>query len=86
MLDEGTIDEAAEALAEKKRAAFEILSDAMAEAEAEGIDYEIVTQATLFALFTELVGTYGEAAVAEFARRLPQRIEDGEFTLDRRLQ
>ena len=86
MLDEGTIDEAAEAIADKKRAAFEIVSDAMADAEAEGIEYEIVTQAALFAIFTDLVGTYGESAVADLARLLPDRIMGGEFTLTRRLQ
>ena len=86
MLDEGTIGEAAEAIADKKRAAFEIVSDAMADAEAEGIEYEIVTQAALFAIFTDLVGTYGESAVADLARLLPDRIMGGEFTLTRRLQ
>jgi hypothetical protein len=80
------MDESAEIIAEKKRAAFDIVTDAMAEAEAEGIEYEIVTQAALFAVFTELVSSYGETAVADLAKRLPDRIMGGEYTILRKLQ
>ncbi|MBX4378165.1 hypothetical protein K4H02_24215, partial [Mycobacterium tuberculosis] len=73
-------------LSELKRAAFEIVTDAMDEAEAEGIEREIVAQATLFAALTDLVGRFGEAAVAEFTRGLVDRVERGEFTLSRPLQ
>lgn len=86
MLDERSVDEFDPTIDDKKRAAYEILTDAMAEAEAEGIEYEIVTQAAIFAVFSELVATYGEAAVAELARKLPDRITGGEYTLDRILQ
>jgi len=86
MLDETLHSELDRTVAEQKRAAYEMITDAMAEAEAEGIEREIVTQAALFAVFTDLVGLYGEAAVAKLAERLPQRLIAGEFTLDRRLQ
>lgn len=86
MLDERLEDDFDSTIADKKRAAFDIVSDAMAEAEAEGIEYEIVTQAALFAVMTELVGNYGEQAVADLARRLPDRILNGEYTLVRPLQ
>lgn len=86
MLDETQLLEVDWTVADKKRAAYERISDAMLDAEAEGIEYEIVTQAALFALFTDLVSTYGEAAVAALAERLPQRLLAGEFTIDRRLQ
>lgn len=87
MLDETTAsDELDWSVADKKRAAFEIVSDAMADAEVEGIEHEIVVQAALFAVFTDLVTCYGEDAVAELAEKLPNRLRNGEFTLDRSLQ
>ena len=86
MLDETLLLELDHTVADKKRAAYEMIVDAMADAEAEGIERAIVTQAALFALFTDLVSTYGETAVAELAERLPQRLLAGEFTIDRRLQ
>lgn len=73
-------------VADKKRAAFEIVTDAMADAEVEGIEREIVVQAALFAVFTDLVTCYGEEAVAVLAEKLPARLRGGEFTLDRSLQ
>jgi hypothetical protein len=86
MLDENVIYDGDATIADKKRAAYEMVTDAMAEAEAEGIEYEIVTQAALFAVLTDLVSTYGEVAVAGLAEGLPQRLIAGEFTIDRRLQ
>ena len=73
-------------IAEKKRAAYEMVSDAMAEAEADGIERDIVTQAALFAVLTDLVSVWGEIAVADFTERLTDRVLGGEFTIDRRLQ
>jgi hypothetical protein len=86
MLDETVTSDVESTIAEKKRAAYEMVSDAMAEAEAEGIERDIVTQAALFAVLTDLVTTYGEVAVANFTERLTDRVIEGEFTIDRRLQ
>lgn len=86
MLDETHAEITPQGLSELKRAAFEIVTDAMDEAEAEGIEREIVTQATLFAALTDLVTRFGEEPVAEFARGLAARVERGEFTLDRVIQ
>lgn len=87
MLDETLqSDEMEWTVADKKRAAFEIVTDAMADAEVEGIEREIVVQAALFAVFTDLVTCYGEEAVAALAEKLPARLRGGEFTLDRSLQ
>ena len=86
MLDETLAQDLDWTVAEKKRAAYEMITDAMVDAEAEGIEHDIVTQAALFAVFTDLVSTYGETAVATLAERLPQRLLAGEFTIDRRLQ
>jgi hypothetical protein len=85
MLDE-TIGDVETTIAEMKRAAFELVSDAMAEAEAEGIERDIVTQAALFAALTDLVQVWGEIAVSRFAESLPERILAGDFTIHRPLQ
>lgn len=86
MLDETMARDVETTLAEKKRAAYEMIADAMAEAEADGIERDIVTQAALFAVACDLVSTWGEVAVADFFEGMVDRILAGEFTLDRRLQ
>ena len=40
-----------------------------------------IKQAALFAAFQELVATYGEEAVAEFAAGLPDKIRTGAFSM-----
>ena len=40
-----------------------------------------MAQASLFAAFAELVGTYGEDAVAKFVEGLPARVRNGEFSI-----
>lgn len=86
MLDETIASDVEPTIADKKRAAYEMIADAMAEAEAEGIERDIVTQAALFAVVSDLVATWGEVAVADFAERLTDRVLAGEFTIDRPLQ
>ena len=46
-----------------------------------GVDGDCLAQASLFAAFAELVGTYGEDAVAKFVEGLPGRVRNGEFSL-----
>ena len=71
---------------EQKRAALEYLTEAWSGALAEGIEPDILANAALFAALSELVGVYGENAVAELAAGLPDRIRCGDFTRDRSLQ
>jgi hypothetical protein len=66
---------------EQKRAALGYLNEAWAEARHDGVDGDCLAQASLFAALAELVGTYGEEAVAKFAEGLPGRIRNGEFSL-----
>jgi hypothetical protein len=66
---------------EQKQVALSYLNEAWAEARHEGIDGDCLAQASLFAAFAELVGTYGEEAVAKFVEGLPNRILNGEFSL-----
>src|SRR5712692_11827324 len=66
---------------EQKQAALSYLNEAWAEARHDGIDGDCLAQASLFAALAELVGTYGEDAVAKFAEGLPVRIRNAEFSI-----
>src|ERR1700726_4357734 len=66
---------------EQKQTALGYLNEAWAEARHDGVDGDCLAQASLFAALAELVGTYGEDAVAKFAEALPDRIRNGEFSI-----
>jgi hypothetical protein len=66
---------------EQKQAALSYLNEAWAEARHDGVDGDCLAQASLFAAFAELVGTYGEDAVAKFVEGLPLRVRNGEFSI-----
>ena len=66
---------------DQKMAALGYLHEAWAEALHDGIDGDCLAQASLFTAFAELVGTYGEDAVAKFVEGLPGRVRNGEFSL-----
>lgn len=66
---------------DQKQAALGYLNEAWAEALHEGIDGDCLAQASLFTAFAELVGTYGEEAVATFVEGLPGRVRNGEFSV-----
>ena len=71
---------------EQKQAALSYLNEAWAEARHDGVDGDCLAQASLFAAMAELVGTYGEDAVAKFAEGLSSRVRNGEFSLARAKQ
>ena len=71
---------------EQKQAALGYLNEAWAEARHDGVDGDCLAQASLFAAFAELVGTYGEDAVATYVEGLPARIRNGEFSTARARQ
>jgi hypothetical protein len=66
---------------EQKKAALSYLNEAWAEARHDGVDGDCLAQASLFAALAELVGTYGEDAVAKFAEGIPSRVRNGEFSI-----
>lgn len=66
---------------EQKRAALSYLNEAWADARHDGVDGDCLAQASLFAALAELVGTYGEDAVATFVEGLPARVRHGEFSI-----
>jgi hypothetical protein len=66
---------------EQKQAALSYLNEAWADARHDGVDGDCLAQASLFAALAELVGTYGEDAVATFVEGLPARVRNGEFSI-----
>ena len=68
---------------EQKRVALGYLQEAWAEAQLDGVDADCLAQASLFVALAEFVATYGEDAAASFAERLPARIKNGEFSLEK---
>ena len=66
---------------DERRAALAYVTEAFAEAILAGIESESFAHAALFAALQELVETYGEEAVANLRRRLPERVRAGEFTV-----
>ena len=50
----------------------------------EGIAPELMAYAAIYSALTDLVGSYGEDAVARMTNGLAQRVLDGEFTVARR--
>ena len=70
----------------QKQAALRYILDAWEEALHDGIEPEMLANAALFAALADLIGVYGEAAVAKMANGLSRRIHHGEFTLRRTSQ
>ncbi len=68
---------------EQKQVALGYLQEAWAEAQLDGVDPDCLAQASLFVALAEFVDTYGEDAAATFAERLPARIKNGEFSLEK---
>ncbi len=65
----------------QKREAYQRLSAVWEDALVAGIELEVLAHVALFAALGDLIATYGEAAVADFAGRLPIRIAAGEFSI-----
>jgi hypothetical protein len=71
---------------EQKQAALRYILDAWEEALHDGIEPEMLANAALFAALADLIGAYGEDAVAKMTNGLSRRIHHGEFTLKRTSQ
>ncbi|AEQ50615.1 hypothetical protein [Pelagibacterium halotolerans] len=77
---------AIEAEQEERQIALEYLAEAWNSADTDGVDTEALAHAALFAAVATLVREYGEEAVAKLIGNIPDRISNGEYTLDRVLQ
>ncbi len=69
-----------------KQAALRYILDAWEEALHDGIEPEMLANAALFAALADLIGVYGEDAVAKMTTGLSRRIQHGEFTVKRTSQ
>ena len=69
-----------------RHTALRYILDAWEEALHDGLEPEMLVNASLFAALSDLVTTYGEDAVAQMTDGLSQRIQHGEFTLNRTTQ
>lgn len=81
-----TSDSVFEAEQEERQIALEYLADAWNAADSDGVDTAALAHASLFAAIATLVQDYGEDAVASLIGEIPERITNGEYTLDRKLQ
>jgi hypothetical protein len=81
-----TAESGIEAEQEERQMALEYLADAWNAADTDGIDTEALAHAALFAAIATLVRDYGEEAVAQLIGNIPDRISNGEYSLDRVLQ
>lgn len=68
---------------EQKQAALRYILEAWQEALHDGIEPEMLANAALYAALADLIGAYGEDAVAKMTNGLSRRIQHGEFTLKR---
>jgi hypothetical protein len=76
-----TAGQAAQCLTEQKHEALRHIHAAWEEALGQGVEPDVLAHVALFTAFSDLVRTYGEAAVAGYAARLAERIRDGAFTI-----
>ena len=63
--------------------ALSYIIEAWEDAICNGLEPECLAGASLFAALTDLVSTYGEDAVSQMVKDLSNRIDQGEFTLNR---
>ena len=68
---------------DEKQAALRFILDAWEEAIYEGLDPDCIATAAIFAALSDMIATYGEDPVAVLCERLPERIRNGEFTVQR---
>ena len=71
---------------DEKQAALRYILDAWEEAIYEGLDPDCIATAAIFAALSDMIATYGEEPVAVLCERLPERIRNGEFTVQRTQQ
>ena len=71
---------------DERQIALEYLAEAWNSAEADGVEGDALAHAALFAALATLVKTFGEEATADLIAELPERIRNGEYSLERSIQ
>lgn len=70
----------------ERQIALEYIADAWNGAERDGVEREALAHAALFASLATLVRLFGEEATAQLVSKLPERIQHGEYSLERSIQ
>lgn len=70
-------------LQEQKHMALRHILDAWQDAVIDGVESDMLATAAIFAALSDMVTSYGEEQVAQMISGLPDRIRQGEFTLNR---
>lgn len=71
---------------DQRQIALDLLLNAWDNAIAKGVDTEVLSKTAIFAGISDMVDAYGERAVAEMTKELPDRIRKGDFTVRRELR
>jgi len=71
---------------DERQVALEYIAEAWNSAEQDGLEGEALSHAALFAALATLVKTFGEEPTAKMISRLPERIRQGEYSIDRVIQ
>ncbi|GLQ17838.1 hypothetical protein [Maritalea porphyrae] len=71
---------------EARKRALQYLAEAWRNAEGEEVKTEALAHAAIFAGLATLVELYGETAICELMKRIPDKVIQGEYTVDRTLQ
>lgn len=84
--DKKTMSSASTDASWHKKRALRYILDAWEEGLQDGLESDAIANAALFAALADLVSSYGEDAVSKMTDELSNRIDRGEFTLNRTLQ
>lgn len=68
--------------AEQKARALDLVLDAWDKALRDGVEPEVLASVAMYAALVDMVDRFSEEAVADFCATLPERVRNGEFTLD----
>jgi hypothetical protein len=67
---------------QQKKIALDLFLDAWDKACAAGVEADLLCEVMIYMAVTDLVADRGEDETADLFDSLPERIRDGEFTLD----
>lgn len=70
-------------LADRQQTALNTLQAAWEEALEQGVEQDILIETSLFAALSQIILQRSEDAAADYCAKLPERIQNGEFTLHR---
>lgn len=67
---------------QQKKLALDLFLDAWDKAAEAGVEADLLCEVMIYMAITDLVADRGEDTTADMLDTLPERIRDGEFTLD----